>query len=161
MIKISYLRLLQGEEYPCSLLASIACKHRHTLALSLFLSCFVVHPFCLPAVLLGGQPRHWGVELGFCPVCVQKTPQSTFLSGDVGWKIRRLVSHPIFCPRLCGSSSGLSVASPLCAASCLPPLLALSALVGWARRRSPARPHKVWPFFCAYSFSSTIKSLYK
>lgn len=98
MIKISYLRLLQGEEYPCSLLASIACKHRHTLALSLFLSCFVVHPFCLPAVLLGGQPRHWGVELGFCPVCVQRTPQSTFLSGDVGWRLRRLVSHPIFCP---------------------------------------------------------------
>lgn len=72
------MRLLGGEEHLCSLLANTAC--RHTLTHSLFLSFFVVHWFCLSAVQLGGQPRHWGVGLGFCPTCVQKIPPNTLLS---------------------------------------------------------------------------------
>ena len=74
------MRLLGGEERLCSLLANTACKHKRSLARSLLLSFFAVHQFCLPAVQLGGQPRHWGVELGFCPMRMQKIPQNTLLS---------------------------------------------------------------------------------
>lgn len=68
---------LGGEEHLCSFLANTACKHR--ISHSLFLSCFVVHQFCLPAVQLGGQPRHWGVEPGFSPMPVQEIPPNTLL----------------------------------------------------------------------------------
>lgn len=70
---------LGGEEHLCSFLANTACKHKHRISHSLFLSCFVVHQFCLPAVQLGGQPRHWGVEPGFSPMPVQEIPPNTFL----------------------------------------------------------------------------------
>lgn len=80
---------LGGEEHLCPFLANTACKHKHGLPHWLFLSCFVVHQFCLPAVQLGGQPRHWGVEPGFSPMPVQEIPPNTLL-------LCGLVSHPIF-----------------------------------------------------------------
>lgn len=152
------MRLCGGEEHLCSLLADTACKPQPMLPHSLFLCCFVVLQFRLPAVQLGGQPRHWAVELGFSPMCTQKIPQNTLLSyGLEAWKASDT-------PRLLASAC---VALPqtyqwhrCCVRPVVSRLLGLSTLAVWTSPCSPARSHTLWLFLHMRLFSLTIKWSY-
>lgn len=53
----------------------------------------MVHQFCLPAVQLGGQPRHWGVEPGFSPLPVQEIPPNTLLLCELELPKACITSH--------------------------------------------------------------------
>lgn len=141
---------LGGEEHLCSFLANTACKHKHRLPHSLFLSCFVVHQFCLPAVQLGGQPRHWGVELGFSPMPVQEIPPNTLLLCGLELPRACITSH-----LLTPGCVALPQAYPGEIHRVLQLWASLLLLLGPVLILRPRL--RLWPLFCSLLFSLTTQ----
>lgn len=81
--------LLQREEHQCSCWLKLHCKQillyfKHILLY--FLLASAVHLIQLPMVLLGGQPRSWGMDLGLCPMCLD----------DLWVSMQRISAKPFF-----------------------------------------------------------------
>lgn len=94
--------LLQGEELQCSVGWNfIASRHLHILLY--FLLSFAVHLIELPMVLLGGQPRSWGMDLGLCPMCLDDlwvpmqriSAKLLFFSQYTVWHLQGFSSCPL------------------------------------------------------------------
>lgn len=103
----------------------------------------MVHQFCLPAVQLGGQPRHWGVEPGFSPMSVQEIPPNTLLLCGLELPKVCITSH-----LLTPGCVALPQAYP-CETHCVLQLWACQLLLF-----GPVlvlQPHpRPWPLFCSH-----------